>query len=159
MSGSRMKDFCCYDFLVYIVRLSECSAVKVLNVLRPYLDEMENVNTTIIPHSEYQFSSRIRFDDSDDAVMTATLPYDASVTTAIDYADIGDHEITKSVMKLKTTLSLELDDSEQRKYSTEEVHRTMAKSSSIQINDDGNLETICSTQNETTMCNEQCDLE
>uniref|UniRef100_A0A0K0DFX9 MazG domain-containing protein n=1 Tax=Angiostrongylus cantonensis TaxID=6313 RepID=A0A0K0DFX9_ANGCA len=56
MTGSRMKDFCCFDFLVHVVRLSECSAIKVLDVLQPYLNEMERVE---IPRAEYQYSLEI----------------------------------------------------------------------------------------------------
>ncbi|XGW26027.1 hypothetical protein V3C99_006994, partial [Haemonchus contortus] len=58
LTGSRLMDFCCMDFLVHILRISESSAVKVMSVLRPYLDEVED--TQNITRREYRFVLRRR---------------------------------------------------------------------------------------------------
>ncbi|KAK6047122.1 hypothetical protein COOONC_15373 [Cooperia oncophora] len=62
LTGSRLKDFCCMDFLVHVLRISESSAAKVTSVLRPYLDEMED--THCITRREYRFLPRRRHKNS-----------------------------------------------------------------------------------------------
>ncbi|KAK6012369.1 hypothetical protein OSTOST_22485, partial [Ostertagia ostertagi] len=62
LNGSRLKDFCCMDFLVHILRISESSAAKVMSVLRPYLDEMEDTHS--ITRHEYRYLPRKRHRNS-----------------------------------------------------------------------------------------------
>ncbi|VDM57746.1 unnamed protein product [Angiostrongylus costaricensis] len=76
MTGTRLKDFCCFDFLVHVVRLSECSAIKVLDVLRPYLNEMERAD---IPRPEYQYS---RLEINDCEAMIAAMKLNTELASA-----------------------------------------------------------------------------
>ncbi|WKY07968.1 hypothetical protein Q1695_007454 [Nippostrongylus brasiliensis] len=78
VSGSRLKDFCCSDFLVHVLHLNEASATKVMNVLQPYLDEMED--PLCIPKEEYCFIPRKRFKFSRKRIKREK---DASVTNCI----------------------------------------------------------------------------
>uniref|UniRef100_A0A7I4YPV1 V2 n=1 Tax=Haemonchus contortus TaxID=6289 RepID=A0A7I4YPV1_HAECO len=58
LTGSRLMDFCCMHLLVYVLRISESSAAKVMSVLRPYLDEIEDTHN--ITRREYCFVLRRR---------------------------------------------------------------------------------------------------
>ncbi|KAK6746619.1 hypothetical protein RB195_000100 [Necator americanus] len=58
IKGCVVKDFCCVDFLIYVLHLSKSTAIKVMEVLQPYMDEYEDEEVVL---TDYCFQSRVLF--------------------------------------------------------------------------------------------------
>ncbi|KAK6746618.1 hypothetical protein RB195_000100 [Necator americanus] len=62
IKGCVVKDFCCVDFLIYVLHLSKSTAIKVMEVLQPYMDEYEDEEVVL---TDYCFQSRVLFTEGD----------------------------------------------------------------------------------------------
>ncbi|KAL6738013.1 hypothetical protein Aduo_011609 [Ancylostoma duodenale] len=59
MRGSVMKDFCCVDFLIYVLHLSRDTAIKIMEIMQPLLDESEDIDEDALL-LDYCFQSKQR---------------------------------------------------------------------------------------------------
>ncbi|EYB95811.1 hypothetical protein Y032_0155g3032 [Ancylostoma ceylanicum] len=64
MRGNVVKDFCCVDFLIYVLHLSRDTAIKIMEILQPFLDESEDVDEEVVL-LDYCFHSKQRSSKND----------------------------------------------------------------------------------------------